>query len=108
MKMGERICEDVCGEHRAGVGRLTVTPVAHADMLVGYYRLDTNRDPGHHWLWSIRPCVTNEPACLHVQAVPQPNGQAAAYDGDARLVNGRYLMADVPDGVRCVPILSLT
>ncbi len=81
---------------------LTLTPVAHADMLVGNYRLDTDRDPGHRWLWSVRPCVTNEPACRHIQAIPQPNGQAAAYYGDARLVNGRYIMAvDVPDGVRC-------
>jgi hypothetical protein len=27
---------------------LTFSPIAHADMLVGNYRLDTNRDPGHH------------------------------------------------------------
>jgi hypothetical protein len=82
---------------------LTLTPVAHADMLLGNYRLDTNRDTGHHWLWSIRPCTTNEQGCLRIQAIPQPNGQAAPYDGNARLVNGRYIMAvDVPDGVRCV------
>jgi hypothetical protein len=82
---------------------LTLTPVAHADMLFGNYRLDTNRDPGHHRLLSIRPCITNEPACLHVQAIPQPNGQAAPWNTDAPLVNGRYTMAvDVPDGVRCV------
>jgi hypothetical protein len=82
---------------------LTLTPTAHADMLVGNYRLDTNRDPGHAWLWLIRPCVSREPACLRVQAIPQPNGQAAPYAEDAHLSNGQYTMAvDVPDGVRCV------
>ncbi len=82
---------------------LTLTPTAHADMLVGNYRLDTNRDPGHSWIWAIRPCTSHEPGCVTIQAVPQPNGQAASYRGDAYLANGRYTMTvDVPDGVRCV------
>jgi hypothetical protein len=82
---------------------LTLTPTAHADMLVGNYRLDTNRDPGHSWIWAIRPCTPQGPGCLTIQAIPQPNGQAAPYKADAHLSNGRYTLAvDVPDGVRCV------
>lgn len=82
---------------------LTVTPTAHADMVLGNYRLDTNRDPGHSWLWAINPCAPPGPGCLTIQAIPQPNGQAAPYKADAHLSNGRYTMAvDVPDGVRCV------
>jgi hypothetical protein len=82
---------------------LTVTPTAHADMLFGNYRLDTNRDPGHSWIWAINPCTPKGPGCLTIQGVPQPNGQAAPYKADAHLANGRYTMAvDVPDGVRCV------
>jgi hypothetical protein len=82
---------------------LTLTPSARADMLVGNYTVSTNRDPGHVWLWEIRPCVSHTPDCLHVQAIPQPNGQAAWYDADAHLSNGQYTMVvDVPDGVRCV------
>ncbi len=72
-------------------------------MLIGNYLLQTNRDPGHQWIWTIRPCNPDAPGCVHLQAIPQPNGQAAPYDGDAWLTNGRYTMAvDVPDGVRCV------
>jgi hypothetical protein len=82
---------------------LTLAPTARADMQVGNYRLDTNRDPGHSWLWSIRPCNHAEPGCLRIQAIPQPNGQAAPYAEDAHLSNGSYTMTvDVPDGVRCV------
>jgi hypothetical protein len=81
---------------------LTFAPIARADMLVGNYRLDTNRDPGHQWLWAIRGCDNHEPGCLRIQAVPQPNGQAARYAGDDYLSNGRCTMTvDVPDGVRC-------
>ncbi|MBO0884237.1 MAG: hypothetical protein J2P17_28700 [Mycobacterium sp.] len=72
-------------------------------MLIGNYELQTPRDPGHSWLWAVRPCQSPSPDCVHVQAVPRPNGQAAPYNGDAQLVNGRYTMTvDVPDGVRCV------
>jgi hypothetical protein len=82
---------------------LTVTPTAHADMLFGNYRVDTNRDPGHSWIWSINPCTPQGQGCANVYATPQPNGQAAVWRADAHLSNGRYTMAvDVPDGVRCV------
>jgi hypothetical protein len=82
---------------------LTLMPTARADMQVGNYRLDTNRDPGHVWLWSTAPCNHPEPGCRRIQAIPQPNGQAAPYRGDAHLSNGQYtLTVDVPDGVRCV------
>lgn len=82
---------------------LTVTPTAHADMVIGNYRLDTNRDPGHTWFWSINPCTPRGPGCLTIQGVPTPNGQAAPWKADAHLSNGRYTMVvDVPDGVRCV------
>lgn len=82
---------------------LTVTPTAHADMIFSNYRLDTNRDPGHSWIWSISPCTPAGPGCVSVYATPQPNGQATVYRGEAHLSNGRYTLAvDVPDGVRCV------
>ncbi len=84
---------------------LTFAPTAHADMQVGNYRLDTNRDPGHSWIFAIRPCNYDQgpPECLTVQAIAQPNGQAAPWKANAHLTNGRYVMpVDVPDGVRCV------
>jgi hypothetical protein len=83
---------------------LTLAPTAGADVLVGNYRVDTNRDPGHSWIWAIRPCRYDRgPECLTIQGVPQPNGQAAPWKEDAHLSNGRYTMVvDVPDGVRCV------
>ncbi|OMC45156.1 hypothetical protein A5745_15410 [Mycobacterium sp. IS-2888] len=82
---------------------LTLAPTAHADMLVGNYRVLTNRDPGHVWIWAIRPCRDRSPGCVSMQAVPQPNGQAAPWKADAHLSNGQYTMTvDVPDGVRCV------
>lgn len=82
---------------------LTLTPTARADMQVGNYRVDTNRDPGHSWIWAIRPCVSRAPGCRTVQAIAQPNGQAAPWKTDAHLSDGRYTLAiDVPDGVRCV------
>jgi hypothetical protein len=82
---------------------LAVTPTAHADTLLGNYRMDTNRDPGHSWIWSLNPCVPAAPGCLNVYATPQPNGQAAPWRADAHLSNGRYTMAvDDPFGVRCV------
>ncbi|TAM65406.1 hypothetical protein [Mycobacterium sp.] len=83
---------------------LTLTPTARADVQIGNYRVDTSRDPGHSWIWAIRPCRYDRgPECLTVQGVPQPNGQAAPWKEDAHLSNGRYTMVvDVPDGVRCV------
>jgi hypothetical protein len=86
---------------------LTVTatalaPAAKAGMLIGNYELQTPRDPGHSWIWVVRPCQPPAPDCVHVQAAPRPNGQAAPYDGNAELADGRYTMiVDVPDGVRC-------
>jgi len=80
---------------------VALAPVSQAEMQIGNYAVQTPRDPGHAWIWSIRPCM--QPGCVHIQAIPQPNGQAAPYDGDAQLANGRYTMSvDVPDGVRCV------
>lgn len=82
---------------------LTGTPISHADMLVGNYSVLSDRDPGHQWIWSIRSCNPVAAGCVRVHAVPQPNGQAAPYQGIAQLSNGRYTMTvDVPDGVRCV------
>ncbi|QUR68063.1 hypothetical protein [Mycobacterium spongiae] len=82
---------------------IVLAPAAHADMLVGNYSLVTNRDPGHQWIWTIRACNPNAAGCRHIQAIPQPNGQAAPYGGVAQLSNGRYTFAvDIPDGVRCV------
>jgi hypothetical protein len=81
---------------------LTVAPTAHADMIIGNYRVDTTRETGHLWVWAFGTCTPKAPGCLTVQAVPQPNGQAAPWKSDAHLSNGRYTMAvDVPDGVRC-------
>ena len=82
---------------------LTLTPTARADMIIGNYRLDTPRDPGHSWIFSLGTCTPKAPGCLTIQGVPQPNGQAAPWKADAHLANGRYTMTvDVPDGVRCV------
>lgn len=87
----------------AFVAAFSVTPTAHADMLIGNYSLVTNRDPGHQWIWALRSCVSGAGGCLQLRAIPQPNGQAAPYAGDAHLIDGRYTLAvDVPDGVRCV------
>jgi hypothetical protein len=85
------------------VAVVALAPTAHAGMQVGNYEVQTPRDPGHSWLWAIRACNSGSGDCVHVQAIPRPNGQAAPWDSDARLVDGRYTMAvDVPDGVRCV------
>lgn len=82
---------------------LTLTPTARADMVLGNYRVDTNRDPGHSWIWSIIPCTPQGPGCVAVYATPTPNGQAAPWKTNAHLSGGRYTLAvDVPDGVRCV------
>ncbi|MEE3064659.1 MAG: hypothetical protein VYA67_11980 [Actinomycetota bacterium] len=82
---------------------LVITPTAHADMSIGNYRVDTPRETGHLWVWALGTCTPKAPGCLTIQAVPQPNGQAAPWKSDAHLSNGRYTMTvDVPDGVRCV------
>jgi hypothetical protein len=82
---------------------LALAPSAAAGMLFGNYIVQTPKDAGHSWLWEIRPCQF-PPAddCVHVNGTPRPNGQAAPYNGDAHLANGRYTLAvDIPDGVRC-------
>jgi hypothetical protein len=85
---------------------LVLAPTAAARMTAGNYVLQTPRDPGHSWIWSVRPCAADSAVptsdCIHVDALPRPNGQAAPWNTDANLANGRYTMAvDVPDGVRC-------
>lgn len=82
---------------------MAFAPSAAAGMLVGNYEVQTTRDPGHSWLWEVRPCQVPAPDCVHVNTTPRPNGQAVPWVGDAHLTNGRYTMVvDVPDGVRCV------
>jgi hypothetical protein len=81
---------------------LALAPSAAAGMLIGNYEVETTRDPGHSWLWNVRPCQVQAPDCVHVNAQPRPNGQAEPWNADAHLANGRYTMVvDVPDGVRC-------
>jgi hypothetical protein len=81
---------------------IALAPTAAAGMLIGNYEVETTRDPGHSWLWNVRPCQVVAPDCVHVNAQPRPNGQAEPWNTDAHLANGRYTMVvDVPDGVRC-------
>jgi hypothetical protein len=81
---------------------MALAPSAGAGMLVGNYEVETTRDPGHSWLWEIRPCRFPSPDCVHVNGTPRPNGQAVPYNGDAHLADGRYTMViDSQDGVRC-------
>jgi hypothetical protein len=81
---------------------LALAPSAAAGMLIGNYEVETTRDPGHSWIWNVRPCQVEAPDCVHVNAEPRPNGQAEPWNTDAHLANGRYTMVvDVPDGVRC-------
>jgi hypothetical protein len=80
---------------------VTMAPVSQAEMQVGNYQVQTPRDPGHLWIWAIRPCTP--PGCLQVAGIPQPNGQAAPWSALAHLAGDHYTMVvDVPDGVRCV------
>jgi hypothetical protein len=81
---------------------MALAPSAGAGMLLGNYEVETTRDPGHSWLWEIRPCRFPSPDCVHVNGTPRPNGQAVPYNGDAHLADGRYTMViDSQDGVRC-------
>ena len=83
---------------------VSLAPVAHAHMPYGNYRLQSPRDPGHSWLWALRPCPPdNRNDCLQNQAQPRPNGQATPWYAVAHLgADNRYTMViDVPDGVRC-------
>lgn len=89
-------------------GALTSAPAAGAtSMQIGNYEVHTPKDSGHSWLWEVRQCGLDQgtytPDCVHVNATPRPNGQAAPWNADAKLVNGRYtLSVDIPDGVRCL------
>lgn len=77
-------------------------PVARADMLIGNYELQTARDPNHAWVWKISRCL-DVVDCVHVSAVPRPNGGAAPYEGDAPLINGLHILTvDVPAGYSCL------
>jgi hypothetical protein len=80
-----------------------LAPAAHAGMPFANYEVQSPRDPGHSWLWSVRPCEPGLPAgCVQTQAVPRPNGQATPWKASASFANGQYTMpVDVPDGVRC-------
>jgi hypothetical protein len=81
---------------------IALAPSAAAGMLIGNYEVHTTRDPGHSWLWEVRPCQVEAPDCVQVQGTPRPNGQAEPWIANAHLVGGRYTMVvDVPDGVRC-------
>jgi hypothetical protein len=81
---------------------LALAPNAAAGMLIGNYEVQTTRDPGHSWLWEVRPCQVEAPDCVQIQGLPRPNGQAEPWRVDAHLANGRYTMVvDPPDGVRC-------
>jgi hypothetical protein len=82
---------------------VTLAPAAHAGMPYGNYEVQSPRDPGHSWLWNIRPCEPGHPAdCVQDQAQPRPNGQATPWYAVGHLANGTYTMnVDVPDGVRC-------
>jgi hypothetical protein len=81
---------------------IALAPSAAAGMLIGNYEVHTTRDPGHSWLWEVRPCQVEAPDCVQVQGTPRPTGQAEPWIANAHLVGGRYTMVvDVPDGVRC-------
>jgi hypothetical protein len=82
---------------------VTLAPVASAHIPWGNYRVESPRDPGHSWLWALRPCEPGHPPdCLQNQAQPRPNGQATPWYAVGHLVNTTYTMSvDVPDGVRC-------
>lgn len=78
-----------------------LTPLsAVADAPYGNFQLLIDgRYDFHTWLWAISRCPGD---CVHVQAIPQPNGRAFAYKADAHLSDGRYVLTvDVPDGLRC-------
>lgn len=79
---------------------LVSTPLAQADIRHGNFELRiSGRHDFHTWLWAMSSC---QGECVHVQAIPQPIAKAFAYQGDAQLVNGRFILTvDVPDGLRC-------
>nr|WP_231127979.1 hypothetical protein [Mycobacterium colombiense] len=87
-------------------GALTVAatacpPIAWAAMPFGNYDLHVEgRYDFHTWLWAITACPGG--GCVHVNAIARPVAKAFPYVGDARLVDGQYVLTvDVPDGLRC-------
>lgn len=94
----------VAGSVALASAAIALAPAAGAGMLVGNYQVNSTKDPGHSWLWEVRPCqYPPSPDCVHVNGTPRPNGQATPYNGDAHLADGRYtLVIDIPDGVRCL------
>ena len=83
---------------------VALAPVAHAQMPYGNYEVQSPRDPGHSWLWEIRPCEPGHPRRLPAGRRPSPGPTAKRRRGTplAHLANGTYTMTvDVPDGVRC-------
>lgn len=78
-------------------------PPAHAQMLYGNYNLWNNRWTNHIWYWMVRPCQHVSTDCIMVAAQGNPSRDAADFQTDAHLADGRYtLVIDVPDGLRCM------
>lgn len=75
-------------------------PPASADTPHGNFELHIEgRYDFHTWIWALASC---EPDCVRVQAIPRPVARAFPYAGDARMADGRYVLAvNVPDGLRC-------
>ena len=84
-----------------------LAPPAQAMMLPGNYDVLTNRYTQASWVWFVSPCQTVNVDCVDVSAIPRLKFYAY-YDGDARLVTGKYtLTVDVNDGLRCLPGYSM-
>lgn len=82
---------------------ITSVPPAQAEPFFANYSLNIEgRYDFHTWTWAVTHCIPAAADCAHIQAIPMPIAKAFEYDGDARLVDGRYtLEVDVPDGLRC-------
>lgn len=78
-------------------------PVARAEMVLGNYDFNTDWDPAHHWVWSLRPCAAGGPvSCIHLGASPRPMRGAAPYGGEVQTDGNHYtLVADLPTGLVC-------
>ena len=63
---------------------------AHAESPHGNFELRIQgRYDFHTWLWAVSSCPGD---CVNVQAIPQPVAKAFPYNGDAQLVDGRYVL----------------
>lgn len=84
-----------------GLLAVALAPVARAAMPFGNYDLRVEgRYDFHSWVWAITACPDG--GCVHVNAIARPVAKAFPYVGDARLVDGRFVLTvDVPDGLRC-------